>query len=141
MSRCFLIDVSNIHAAGKSITTARTASTAISIAECPDRRRRTSWPFGASAGASCSSRWTLLTRSPPLEPVEVPEVDVREDDHDDHHEDPVGRRAAGVEAVERDLVHVEGQRLGRVAGASAGEDVDQVEEAERLDRAEEDRDQ
>ena len=76
-----------------------------------------------------------------LEAVEVAQVELRGDDHDDHHQDSVRGRAPGVEAEERDLVDVERQRLGRAARAALGEDVDQVEEAEGLDRPEHHRDQ
>src|ERR671936_726031 len=99
MSRWSLSAVSSIHRTGKSITIANSASSAISSAPATFMRR------GMSAL---------------LDSVEVAQIELRQDRHHDHHQDPVGGRAPGVEAEERDLVDLERQRLRRRARPPSG---------------------
>src|SRR5580765_8035589 len=114
MSRCCLTDVSNIQTTGKSITTARTLRRTISSAE-PRGLNRPPRPRTAagSSRSTMSSMCAGTDTSVGLHAAQVADVDLREQDHDDHHQDPVGGGEAGVEVLEADLVDLERERLRR----------------------------
>src|SRR4051794_22810027 len=100
MSRCCLMDVSNIQTTGKSITTARIVRRTISIAE-PRGRKRPPRPRTAtgSSRSTMSSICAGTDMSVGLHAAQVADVDLREQDHDDDHQDPVRRREARVEVL------------------------------------------
>src|SRR3954470_12538993 len=125
MSRCCLTDVSNIQTTGNSITTARIVRSTISMPDPLGRKRpprpRTSSGSSRSTMSSICAGTDMSVR---LHAAQVADVDLREQDHDDHHQDPVGGGEAGVEVLEPDLIDLERERLRRAARAAAGEDVD-----------------
>ena len=67
------------------------------------------------------------------------EVEAGQNDHGEKHDIAERRRQAGPEELECETVYIDGNGLGRRARAAFGQDVDDIEYLERLDRAKQQR--
>src|SRR5579872_6440611 len=90
------------------------------------RARRGRSTAGATASSSFDSQQMATGHA------EVYQTEAERDCEDNHRE---RRRVAKAEVLEQRAEGVERDRLGRGAWATAGEHVDQVEDAERVERA------